>query len=569
MDGLKILMGADGKPRSKFWYTRFTRCGEKVDVSLAVPIRGKPPKGADGRIDLSGTGDAAFEKSRAAALAALEGMRKAARTTGKTKAVKDAETADLVNRFHRARTGKAIESTRLDALAALWRGMERNYTPTMERTVAAERTFKRFAAFAAAYCREHGGKCETLDEITPEIAAAWFKEISSQFAWGTVRPWWNLMSTSWRRWHIYTTTNPFDNIVIRNREASAQKVERRPLTEAELTRLFQVTVDNPVLHGLVVTAACTGMRIGDCCRLKWSDIDFRRGLIDVVTAKAGVRVTVPLFAPLRKILSPLKDKVAVGDSPFVWPQMAKQYDTVNAAGLKGNSSLYRSIKPYFARAIFPEEESTTTTPIDKKPKSKEEVLAAIDGAGWSPQKTARARQAYLAHTEAKNNTTIAAEMGLARGQVSDYLRAVEEITGERLRPMAAKIASRKTDRDWLQKTRGERKHGKCAASIFGWHNLRHTFVVLALQAGVPVNDVSRIVGHGDVSTTMTSYGNSSREVVAERMRNRMTGSAIAKGDIVPLPSSAPVPTPSPSVDELIAVMTEEQRKALARKLLGL
>ena len=49
-----------------------------------------------------------------------------------------------------------------------------------------------------------------------------------------------------------------------------------------------------------------------------------------MTAKAGVRVTVPIFAPLRKVLAELHAKHAVGDSPFVFPAWAAQYEHVNA-----------------------------------------------------------------------------------------------------------------------------------------------------------------------------------------------------------------------------------------------
>ena len=560
MDGLKILTGADGKPRSKFWYTRFTRGGEKVDVSLAVEIRGRPPRDANGRIDLKGRGDAAFERSRKAALDALAEMREAARTTGKTKAVKDAETADLVNRFHRARTGKAIESTRLDALPELWQGLERNYRPTAERIQAAARTFRRFAAFAADYCRAHGGRCETVDEITPELAAAWFSALRDEYAWGTARPMWHLMRTSWTRWHIYAGTNPFGKVVVRNREASAAKVERRPLTEAELARLFDATKENPELHALVVAAACTGMRIGDVCRLKWDDVDLRGGLIEATTAKAGVRVTVPIFAPLRKVLAGLRAKRAVDDSPFVFPRAAARYNRVNAGGFhNATTGIYRQVKPYFARAIFPLEEPAPAMLAEAKPKSREEVLAAIDGAGFAPTKRARAREVYTRWRDGEKCAEIAAAMNMARGQVSDYLKEVERITGEAYRPrMGRKMAAgRVSNRDLIDRTRARRAIGKHSASLYGWHNLRHTFVVLALQAGVPVNDVSRIVGHGDVATTLNNYGNTSREVVAERTRQQMErrGAVLATGAAVPMVGGASVPAKSTadSLRELKAV----------------
>lgn len=168
---------------------------------------------------------------------------------------------------------------------------------------------------------------------------------------------WHLMRTSWTRWHIYAGTNPFGKVVVRNREASAAKVERRPLTEAELARLFAATEERPDIHALVVAAACTGMRIGDVCRLKWEDVDLRANLIEATTAKAGVRVTVPIFAPLREVLDARRAKRAVGDSPFVFPAMAERYARTNAGGFhSATTGIYRMVKPYFARAVFPDAE---------------------------------------------------------------------------------------------------------------------------------------------------------------------------------------------------------------------
>ena len=104
--GLKIMSGRDGKPRET-WYARFTRNGKKVNVNLRVPIRGTIPTTTDdtGHVlfDADGAGDAAFTKSRKAALSALAAMEKAAKRTGDTTAVKQAKTADIARRYRISR----------------------------------------------------------------------------------------------------------------------------------------------------------------------------------------------------------------------------------------------------------------------------------------------------------------------------------------------------------------------------------------------------------------------------------------------------------------------------------
>lgn len=573
MDGLKIMTDKTGKLSSPFWYARFTRNGAKCNVRIApkIKINGTPPVDASGRINLKLKGDELFEKSRKSALLALKKMRSMAKTTGKSKAVKDAETADLVSRFYQARTGKTIESPRLDSLPDLWRGLSREKTPTEQRNQISDATFKQFEKFAKAYCANNGGSCATVDEITPEIASAWFSEIRSKYAWGTVKDKWQLLRRAWVRWHIHANKNPFENVVVRNGSTGNTKVERRPLTETELARLFEATKENTTLHNLVVTAACTGMRIGDVCCLKWDDIDLRNGFIDTVTAKAGVRVTVPIFPPLLKVLKDIDTTRAVGDSPFVFPRIASQYKHTNAKGLPDQrTGIIRMVKPYFARAVFPDEEPTPATLLEVKPKTPDEVFAEIDGARFTPAKKERIREIYSRHVNGEKCAEIATALGIARGQVSDYLKELERVTGETYRPRIERKRARggTASRDLIDRTRAPREIGRVSASLYGWHNLRHTFVVLALEAGIPVNDVSRIVGHGDVETTLNNYGNSSREIVAERTRKRMQGTVLAVGDATPAPALVSVHTKK-SVPTTAPVPAHNTTKEKLRELKSL
>ena len=534
------MRGRDGAPRET-WYARFTRNGQKVNVNLCVPIRGKVPLDAEGNFNVGGKGDEAFEKSRKAALKALAEMEKAAKTTGKTQAVKDAETADMINRFHRARTGKAIESPRLRDLPTLWNDLERTYTPTAERVRTARANFARFEKFARAYCRANGGNCDTIDEITDEIAKAWFASLKAEYAWGTVKDQWHLLSNAWVRWHVHAQKNPFGKVMLRSGNGENAKVERKPLTEAELARLFNATEDAPQVHRLVVCAACTGMRIGDVCNLKWSDVDLKGGFIDCVTAKAGVRVTIPLFTPLRKVLDEAKAKHAIGDSPFVFPVAASQYNHRNEEGYPDQrTGIVRMVKPFFAKAVFPAEEPERAQLADAEPLPTDEVLARIEAARFAPTKKERLREIFTRFRGGDTCCAIALDMGIARGQVSAYLKDIESLTGETYRPRIERIRSGRRNPsagELIARTRQERKVGKHAASLYGWHNLRHTFVVLALQSGVPVESVRKIVGHGDVETTLANYFNPTKETEAERVRKQMSGTVLETGGHPALPAA--------------------------------
>lgn len=43
------------------------------------------------------------------------------------------------------------------------------------------------------------------------------------------------------------------------------------------------------------------------------------------------------------------------------------------------------------------------------------------------------------------------------------------------------------------------------------HELRHTLATLSLQAGVPITDISKQLGHASISTTLDFYSHASNE----------------------------------------------------------
>lgn len=570
--GLKILKADDGGARPT-WYARFTRNGQKVNINLGVPIRGTIPVSIseDGKqqFNLAARGDDAFEQSRAAALVALEKMEAVAKTTGDTQAVKDAKTADIQKRYYRARTGKSIQGVRLADLPALWAAQKRSYTPTEGWKDAVSTWFERFATTAARLAAANGKRCETVDEITPEIVTGWFDEIKKAFAWETVTKQMSLMRNAYARYSTGNERNPFADVIMRNRETANARKPHKPLIGAELERLFDYSRENPAVYPLIVTAACTGMRIGDCCNLKWSDVDLHGGFIDCTTRKAGVRASIPIFGRLCEVLT---ERAAIScedahPSAYVFPAAAAMY--------KANpTAIYRDAKPFFARAVFGDDCEDTPAEVDEAgnmiaPPSLESV---IDGARFAEAKRNRLLEVNKRFRTGTPSKDIAAALGVPRSQVSMDLREIEKLTGETLRPRAAATAKRKSALDLIDKTRERREIGKRAASIYGYHSLRATFVVLATEAGVPLADIARVVGHTTTDMTM-EYFNPERKHAAERVRRQMRGTVL-DGDAntrqaIENAENTPVVASAPSLDDFINGMTETQRKALAARLLGL
>lgn len=105
--------------------------------------------------------------------------------------------------------------------------------------------------------------------------------------------------------------------------------------------------------------------------------------------------------------------------------------------------------------------------------------------------------------------------------------------------------------DYDERNAARKVHGKRLrrASISGPHALKTTFVTLALDAGIPIEMLQKIVGNKAVEIVMQNYYKPSREVVRERF-----------GDKMPREITG-VATPEKSVLEMLQSMTSETWEA--------
>jgi len=547
-----IIKGKAGALRMA-WYGRLSVKGKVRETNLGIPIEGAIPVDAEGKPKLTGTGDADFERSRKAAEKAFAAWRRETQR----------DPAELQAKAYKARTGESLEGLPLAKLYDYWRNnVIRAKTPSETWCGVIKNWLSQFAAYCRTEASQHKKRCETANDVTLEIASKWFEHIKSAYAWETVSKMKHLISGTFASLHAngLVRKNPFANIQLRGGGTGEnRKISRKALSVEELDKLLDVARDTEI-YPLVVAAACTGMRVGDVCNLKWADVDLRQGLITCVTAKAGVKVTIPILGRLMDVLidaSTISADVKV-PSPYVFPTAQGTYS-------RNPDGIFRAVKPLFARAVFGAKKPISE--VTDKGEMQRELAEVIDGAGITEKKRARLLEVYARIKAGDRQIDIAAALSIARSQVSMDLREIEAMTGQHLRPMAARSAARKTRLDLIELTRQERGIGKRAASIYGWHSFRHTFVILALQAGVPVEDVRRIVGHGEAETTLVYYYNPESKHAAENLRKRMKGSVL-DGNCKRLAVNVPVKA-KPTVDELIAGLSAEQKKELARKLLGL
>ena len=122
------------------------------------------------------------------------------------------------------------------------------------------------------------------------------------------------------------TENPFERI----RKKKLKTNVRRELTIAELNDVLAAASGD--FQTLLYLGTFTGLRLGDCCTLKWGETDLDRGLIRRVpnkTAKNRKPVLVGIPAALHEKLSEIPKIERKG---YVLPRFAELYTYRNEKG---------------------------------------------------------------------------------------------------------------------------------------------------------------------------------------------------------------------------------------------
>ena len=97
-----------------------------------------------------------------------------------------------------------------------------------------------------------------------------------------------------------------------------EKFRRRPFTPDELRRVLAAA--DAQWRGMIAVALYTGFRLGDVATLDWKAIDLATGEFNLVTAKTGRRISIPIAPPLHRLLSTLEGKTGP-----VFPEACETY----------------------------------------------------------------------------------------------------------------------------------------------------------------------------------------------------------------------------------------------------
>lgn len=139
--------------------------------------------------------------------------------------------------------------------------------------------------------------------------------------------------------------NPWDGFPLRSDDSHT----RRELTIEELARLVDMASrESAEFRTLFGIAMYTGMRLGDCCKLTWAEVDIVRSIIQKVPEKTKkYRRGRPVTIPIHKVLADLLMQTPIENrTGYVLPQIGAWA----ALGAKGMGRIHHRIGKIFHNA---------------------------------------------------------------------------------------------------------------------------------------------------------------------------------------------------------------------------
>ena len=358
--------------------------------------------------------------------------------------------ADVWNAYVVSPNRNELAPATLNAKRVVWmhfaKWMERNYLPVKNLAgVTAEMIAEYLALLRANLCgSSYNGRVCVLREIFRTLAAKARLE-----------------------------DDPWEGVRLRPDDSHS----RRELTMEELRRLLgaakKVEVEGRGLEWylLFLIGIYTGLRLGDCCRLDWAQVNLAAGVIQIVPRKTRRHhqrlVTIPIHPALGRAL--LGTQVPDGTRekrPFSDPA----YDGLRPTPESQNGQLASGV---------PDGSNASGAFLNCGVGAESAVVSHIEK---SPLIACREATCVL-KTNGPVLPMISELYGRARWRVSHELAKIFRAAGI-------------TTSIWIE----GRRHRTPEATF---HSLRHTFVSFAANAGVPLHIVQSIVGHE--STAMTRH----------------------------------------------------------------
>ena len=509
---VELRRKSDGSLKSKYWYGSYMLKGKRHVASLEIPVGGKVVP-ASLRVP---SDDEKFEESRRKAQAALDAIIAEAR--------EKLQPEEYVQKLHKIRTGRRIDSIPLTELSDAWDKAPRKRKGSKRYVDQAHTVFERFIGFIQD---EYPGT-DTLADVTSDMAEAFMlTERERGVSPRTCNAALILLRSAFKALanRANIVRNPFTGIPTLDENTT----HRRPFNQEELDAISGAFGQHPFIRPVVVTGVCTAMRRGDCCTLRWEDVDLDERFVRVKTSKTGETVEIPMLAPLEDELR----KHVNNGSEYVFPDLAQMYAknpngiTYRVRALFEDAGFYdkaedkkppKKKKKVQKSKLAIQKEKTRKATLEARKKLKvvspvernrivKEMFASIGSDEMTAEKLANMREAYDLSTAGGSLASISGKMDKVKSSIWKYLREIEERTTLRVLP----LIEAKEKPTQIAAVSREREDGERRASIRDFHSFRVTWITLALTAGVPLELVQRVTGHKTTDVVLKHYFKPGRE----------------------------------------------------------
>jgi len=181
--------------------------------------------------------------------------------------------------------------------------------------------YRRFAAWLG----DRHPDARLLSEVTPDMAAEFMEAVSGRGTAGTVNKYLQFLKC------LYSTLADAGKITAQNPFADMEPEEgethsKRPLTRQQISALLDTSEGE--LQILIALGYFTGLRFGDCCTLKWAEVDMRRCVIERIPNKTRNTVKNKDKAIVKIGIAPYLAELLAGlprTGVYVLPDMADRY----------------------------------------------------------------------------------------------------------------------------------------------------------------------------------------------------------------------------------------------------
>jgi integrase len=277
--GLEMQKKKDGSLRSKWWYGRFTVNGKETFVNLDVEVKGNVPA------SLKARGDDAFEHSRMKAHVKLEGLI--------AEAISHKSAEQHLEKLYELKSGTNLTQVPIAEIEQVWLSLptRRKRSALWEKNQCA--TLKTFRCHIQA---KHPA-IRYLSQITSKMVLEWLRGLENQkYSPATYNDKMHLLKRFFEKIgpEAGIMRNPFAGIPSKD----CATIHHQPFTQEELNKIL--THATGAIRSIFLVGMCTGMRLGDCCQVKWDDVDLQGGFLTVTTSKTGEVAEIPLFPILRE-----------------------------------------------------------------------------------------------------------------------------------------------------------------------------------------------------------------------------------------------------------------------------